>query len=357
MLLALAAIAAIALVGCGQVAKPQGWAAPITDSDGLVFTSSDAGKIGAYRLSGGGGRLWEFPGKDANLKLLGIYGTPVLQGDTLFVSGYNGTVVAINPADGGERWRRKAGERVIGAALVVGDTVYAGNDAGELVAMDRATGDERWRTKAANEIWATPVTDGTSIFLAGMDGIVTAYRPDGTQLWREKVASAAIAGAPLLKDGVLYLGSFDRRIYAVNASDGQTRWRSDEIAGNWFWTEPLVDGETVYAGSLDGRVYALDRATGGVRWRSDDLGSPVRGRAAIKDGVLVVPAKSGMLWGLRLESGAKAWEPVQVGGQLYSDMTFARSDLLLASESGKASHKLYRVNAAEGSVTEIPLNN
>jgi outer membrane protein assembly factor BamB len=140
----------------------------------------------------------------------------------------------------------------------------------------------------------------------------------------------------------------------VDARDGEVRWQSDE-ARNWFWTEPLADGDTLVAGNLDGRVYAVERQTGRPRWQAE-LGAPVRARAAIANGVLVVPASDGRLWGLRPETGAPAWEPQVVGGKLYADLTVARSGVMyLASEVGKKSHRLFRVDAATGTVNEIPL--
>lgn len=352
-LLALLVSVAVLAAGCGSVAKPQGWAGPAIRDD-IAYVSHDAGKLGAYRLTGPG-RLWEFPGKDAGLKLEGLYGTPVLADDTVYVTGYSGEVAAVAAADGAERWRLKAGARVIGATLVTADTVYAGTDAGELVAINRTDGTVRWRQSAGNQIWATPVTDGRTIFVAAMDGSVVAFNADGTQRWRRKVAGAAIAGAPALRDGVLYLGSYDRRLYAVDAGSGETRWRS-ESAGNWFWTEPIIDGDTLVAGNLDGSVYALDSGTGQPRWKAN-VGAPVRGRTAIADGVVVVPASNGRLWGLRSQSGESAWEPALVGGKLYADLTTTRTGLYLASEVGKKSHKLYRVDAAAGAVTEVPLSN
>lgn len=344
-------LVALVAAGCGDVAKPRGWAAPAVRED-LVFVSDDAGKIGAYRVSGSG-RIWQFPGKDADLKLDGIYGTPVVQDDTIYITGYGGDVAAVGATDGVERWRHKAGARVVGGTLVTADTVYVGTDAGEVVALNRADGSERWRQRAGNEIWATPVTDGTTIYVATMDGRVTAFNRDGTQRWRQRVAEAAIAGTPALRDGTLYLGSYDRHLYAVDAQTGETRWRSD-AAQNWFWTEPLIDGDNLVAGNLDGSVYAFDRATGRQRWRQT-VGAPVRARAAVADGVLLVPTADGRLWGLRPGTGEQAWQPVDVGGKLYADIAVTRDGVLLASEVGKKSHKLYRIDAASGGVTEIPL--
>jgi outer membrane protein assembly factor BamB len=351
-------IAALALAlgllaaGCGSVANPRGWAAPVV-RDEVAYVSSDAGKLAAYRLDGAGNRAWEFPGEDADLKLQGIYGTPALAGDTIYLSGYGGSVAAVSAADGATRWSRRAGDRVVGGTLVTADTVYAGTDAGELVAFDRANGAERWRRRAGNQVWSAPVLAGDLIVVAGMDGYVTAYRPDGAEAWRAKVADGAIAGTPALVDGVLYLGSYDKRIYAVDARTGEVRWRSAE-ADNWFWTEPLVDGDTLFAGNLDGYVYALDRQTGEQRWRTE-VGAPVRARTAVAAGVLVVPASDGRLWGLRTQTGEQAWPPQLVGGKLYADLATAPSGVYLASEVGRKSHRLYRVEAATGGVNEIPL--
>lgn len=344
-------LAALVAAGCGAIAQPQGWAAPVVHGE-TVFTSQNAGKLGAYQLTGTG-RLWEFPGKDVKIDLTGLYGTPVLQGDMLYITGYSGEIVAVAAADGSERWRQKVGARIIGGALVTADSVYVGNDAGEVVAMNRTDGRERWRTKVGNEVWSTPVSAGDAIIVTAMDGTVTAFNPDGSQRWRARVADAGIAGTPALRDGVLYLGSYDKRLYAVDAQTGETRWRS-EPAENWFWTEPLIDGDNLFAGNMDGHVYALDRTSGARRWRTD-VGAPVRGRAALSGGVLVVPAKNGYLWGLRPENGEPAWQPVEVGGALLADLTVADGSVFLASEVGKKSHKLYRVDAARGSVTEVPL--
>lgn len=345
-------VAGLLAAGCGAIAKPQGWAAPAVREE-TVITSHNAGKLGAYRLSGQG-RIWEFPGNGVEIDLSGIYGNPVVQEDTVYFGGYGGNVVALNAGDGSERWRHKAGSRVIGGVLVTADTVYAGTDAGDLVALDRANGNERWRQRAGREIWSAPVTDGSTIFIASMDGRITAYAPDGTRRWQAKVANAAIAGTPALRDGVLYVGAYDRRLYAVDAQSGETRWRS-AAADNWFWTEPLIDGDTVFAGNMDGRVYAVDRQSGEQRWQKQ-IGSPVRARLAVQDGVLLVPANDGVLRGLRPQTGEQAWEPVTIGGRLYADLVTARNTVFLAAEVGKDSHRLYRVDAAQGNVAQINLN-
>ena len=116
----------------------------------------------------------------------------------------------------------------------------------------------------------------------------------------------------------------------------------------------MIAGDLLFAGNLDGHVYALNRHTGERRWRTD-LGAPVRARAAVADGVLVVPTEEGTLWGLRPADGTPAWQPVEVGGRLYTDLTTVQGDVVLAPEIDTKSHRLYRVDAGRGSITPIML--
>jgi eukaryotic-like serine/threonine-protein kinase len=352
-LLALAPAAlALVLTGCGTVANPQGWAAPVVQGD-VVYASRDAGKLGAYRLTGQE-RLWEFPTKEPKLELTGIYGTPVLQNDTLYITGYSGDVAAVSSRDGSERWRAKVGARVIGGFLVVSDLTVVGTDSGEVIALDRATGAERWRRKVGDQVWSTPISDGSTIFVTAMNGNVTALGLDGGERWQQQVAPAGIAGTPALRDGVLYVGSFDRRMYAVDTRSGERVWQS-EPARNWFWTEPLVEGDTVFAGNMDGSMYAFDRRTGAERWRAE-VGSPIRGRSAVVDGVLVVAADRGQIRGFRPATGEQAWQPITVEGQrLLADVVVTSAGALVSAEVGRKEHKLYRINAAEGALQEIAL--
>src|SRR5204862_1295410 len=73
------------------------------------------------------------------------------------------------------------------------------------------------------------------------------------------VSSAAIA------NGVVYVGSGDGFLYALDLATGARRWRYD--AGSPVSSSPAVGGGLVFATARDGSVFALDEATGTRRWR------------------------------------------------------------------------------------------
>ena len=108
-----------------------------------------------------------------------------------------------------------------------------------------------------------------------------------------------MVGRPLLFRSLVIVGSFDRKLYAIEASSGVKRWSVS--GGNWFWAGPVSDGTTIFAGSMDGHVYGIDPNSlnpgapdplGNVLWKHN-MGSPIVSRPALVSRGLVVAAKDG----------------------------------------------------------------
>ena len=74
-----------------------------------------------------------------------------------------------------------------------------------------------------------------------------------------------IVASPVHKAGVIYFGSDDGNIYAVDAADGRQRWKRNTDGP--VPATPAIDGDTLFVGSYDGRFYALDARTGALRWK------------------------------------------------------------------------------------------
>jgi outer membrane protein assembly factor BamB len=62
-------------------------------------------------------------------------------------------------------------------------------------------------------------------------------------------SSAAVA------NGVVYVGSTDGNVYALNAKTGAKLWSGS--TGNAVFSSPAVANGVVYVGSFDGKVYAF----------------------------------------------------------------------------------------------------
>jgi outer membrane protein assembly factor BamB len=215
--------------------------APITGLAGngeiLIATSQD-GDIIAYRES------------DDKLELIWktrvvseIRATPVIDSDQVFVRSVDGQLRSLAIADGSEQWvvsRRVPALSLTGNSkpLVHGELVLAGFDDGKLIAYDRTTGKIRWES--------------------------TISVPGGrTEIER----LVDVDGNFVLRDGVIYVASFQGRLAAIQAVSGDLLW-SREFSSY----QPIaIDDDALYLSADNSHIWAIDRRTGTAFWKQDVL--------------------------------------------------------------------------------------
>jgi outer membrane protein assembly factor BamB len=122
---------------------------------------------------------------------------------------------------------------------------------------------------------------------------------------------AAVTASPSVAQGVVYVGSLDYNIYALDAYNGEEIW-SFETGYQVKSSVAVVDGR-VYTGVDDGNAYCLDAATGNVIWQThvlDDItrlsqnyGPQTRSSPKVVDGRIYVGAIDGNLYCLDTSDG------------------------------------------------------
>lgn len=307
----------LAAAGCGGIARPDGWAAPLRVGD-LVIAGRDD-RLVALR---DGAPVWVFPSKEdrGEIRPVAFYGNlaPDPSGEYVYVPVYEKSVFRLRLADGAIAGRKETRGVVVGGVAVGTDAVFFGDSSGRVYAMTPDLSQERWTVKVDDRVWSTPVLVDGLVVVTSLDGKVYALdEGSGERRWVFE-ADAGIAGTPTLASDRLFVPAMDSRLYALDAETGQALWSF--TADNWFWGTPLVQGGTVYAASLDGRVYALDAASGAERWRYD-TGAPVRAAPALADGSLVVANRAGRVVALDPATGSERREPVELGERVLADLT------------------------------------
>ncbi|OQP49027.1 hypothetical protein A4H97_29550 [Niastella yeongjuensis] len=69
----------------------------------------------------------------------------------------------------------------------------------------------------------------------------------------------------VVQNKLLYIGSDDGNLYAIDASTGVQCWKFS--MGGSIRSSPTLAAGTVYVGSGNGYLYAVDSATGSLKWR------------------------------------------------------------------------------------------
>ena len=117
-------------------------------------------------------------------------------------------------------------------------------------------------------------------------------------VWKFKtdVRNVGFGSSPAVAGGVVYVGSLDNWLYALDARTGQEKWTFQ--TDDRIYSSPAVAGGMIYIGSFDGRLYALDARTGQEKW-SFKTGSSVPSSPAVAGGVVYFVDTEGYLYAVR----------------------------------------------------------
>jgi outer membrane protein assembly factor BamB len=235
---------------------------------------------------------------------------PVLDRGRLFLGTNHGLVLAVEAATGRVVWKRQFAGCVAASPAVGNGVVYVG-------------------------FMNPPPCRGTApSFLAALDAHT------GRTLWRFR--SGVVESPPLLAGGRVYFGSWDHRVYAVDAGTGRLDWS--------FATDDRVKGGVAFAGgrifvaSYDGRLYALDASTGKLRWATGGLGS-LYATPSVAHGRVFVGSTDGRVYALAAGSGRELWSTA-TGSFVYSPAALAGGGAYV----GSYDHRLYALSQATGRV-------
>lgn len=252
-----------------------------------------------------------------------VFSSPTVADGAVYIGSSDGQLYALSATDGAVRWKRATRGAVNSSPAVAGGTIYFTSRDGLFYAVDASTGKDKWTFKTEGERrftapgihGATPRTetmpDPYDVFLsspaiaAGVvyfgsgDGHVYALNAVTGQLeWKFKTGDVVHA-SPAVADGVVYIGSWDRNLYALDAATGAVAWRfqtgDDQEIHNQIGiaSSAAVVGGVVYFGCRDGHFYAVDAKTGKEKWNVDNRKGWVIASPAVRDGVVYFPTSDG----------------------------------------------------------------
>ena len=288
------------------------YSTPLLLNDLIVF-GSEGGSLNAVDRKGQS--RWTYSVSSGE-----VYAHPVSDGKFIFFGATNQMFYALD-LSGRAKWQYTTRERIKSDPAVSEGVAYATSYDGHIYALKAETGELIWQfPPVATQTPAAPTEDKKEEEAPAGDKPADAAGDKPADAAGDKPADAAgdkpaepapppevIApkafsyAAPVIRDGVLYVGNLDGTMYAVHTADGSLKWRFK--TGGGITSTSLIHEDTLFFGSKDDHVYAIDLATGSkLKWKFK-TGDDVLSSPTLADGVLYIGSNDKKLYAIDAANG------------------------------------------------------
>ncbi len=227
-----------------------------------------------------GSVVYTFKERDLNQ---GITGGISYGNGMLFVGTYAGELVALSVVDGKEVWRKQLKGEISSVPQTNGQVVAVQTMNGKLFVVEASNGADKWFFENPPPLLtlrgsAAPLVTDAAIFAGFSNGRLMAFNPaNGLILWEQRMAlpkgrseldrMVDIHASPLLKDGILYVGTYQGRIAALARGTGGNVWGIDGST-----TEIITaSDDKLFVTHSDGKVVAYNLTSGEQLWQNEKL--------------------------------------------------------------------------------------
>ncbi len=150
---------------------------------------------------------------------------------------------------------------------------------------------------------------------------------DITPKWRFRCEDE-VRSSPRIADGIVYIGSYDTNLYAIDASNGSFIWKFPTQGG--IASTPYVYKDMVIIGSEDGALYAVSRQLGDQVWTCQTRGC-IRSSALVEYSHCFFGSDDGCLYAVNVQTGKTVWQfqsagPIRSSPLVVGEMVYVGSD-------------------------------
>ena len=200
----------------------------------------------------------------------------------------------------------------------------------------------RWTTPTGGAIDSSPAVVNGVVYIGSDDTKMYALDATTGAIKWTTTTGGPIDSSPAVVNGVVYIGSDDTKMYALDATTGAIKWTT--TTGGPIDSSPTVANGVVYIGSQDANLYALDATTGSVKWATT-TGGPIDSSPAVANGVVYIGSDDANVYALDATTGSVKWATT-TGGPIDSSPAVMNGVVYIGSQDAN----LYALDATTGSV-------
>ncbi len=215
-----------------------------------------------------------------------------------------------------------------------------------ITAYDAKTGEEKWHLYFPIGTRGPNVDNGV-VYLGSDDHYVRAVNAyTGQLIWTSPYLNDGVVAVPAISEGKVFVGTWGGILYALNAANGQIVWQVYTL-GVTFSSPSVVDS-VVYIGSGIQNVYAFNSIDGSLKWKYTDGTDSVWGSPGIAYGNVYIQDLAGRIHALDSNNGNLIWS-YQTGAlpsSSYSSPAIANGIVYIGSQDKKT----YALDAYTGNI-------
>ncbi len=315
-------------LACGPTSAPTAiYGTPVVDRD-IVYIGTYSGQVLALNTSARGEDLpfpqarygeWEWDCPIENAKSNAIVADLAMNEDALYVASSNGRVYSLDKGSGDENWKRGdipvLAEKLWTSPVIQGDTLYVSTLDGHIYALSLETGELfEWSFESEAGFTSSPVIDEDTIFLGSFDRYLYAVKiGSDLPMWKfpeEKPAGNWFWASPIVNEGIVYAGCLDGRVYAIEAKTGGKLWEFD--AGNAIVSSPVLMDNLLIVTDESGTVYVFDLSAEledeAVPLKSISIGADVRSSFCAQEGLVYIRGEDNWIYVADIDRGGVSWK-------------------------------------------------
>ena len=201
-----------------------------------------------------------------------------------------------------------------------------------------------WFYDIGGTITGSPAVDEGIVVIGSFNGKVFALNATtGEPIWNFTTGDV-VESSPTIYEGKVYIGSDDDHLYCLNLTTGEQIW--NYTTGGDVKSCPAVYQGMVYFGSMDNHTYCLNATTGEQIWNFT-TGGGIEGSPAIYAGKVYIGSLDHKLYCLDATTGNHVWNFTTVGeGEIRATPLIYQGRVIIGSDDGT----LYALDASTGAM-------
>jgi eukaryotic-like serine/threonine-protein kinase len=261
-----------------------------------------------------------------------IWGDAAADNENIYIGSLDRYLYALSQSSGDLKWKFLTGGAIFSRPLVHDDHIFILSDDGTLYKLRKENGSLMWTFDTGGQEWQrklpndeTPGYDSMAsaatiskgiVYIGSADGhLIAIEEKSGVEKWRFKT-NGPIHSIPVVAEGLVFFGSYDHHLYALDAVSGMLKWKFD--TGQIIVSSPVYENGKIMIGSRSADLFALNATTGKEIWRYFHWGSWIESSGSIYDGHLYIGSSDDqLLKSFNVENGELLWA-ADLGGSPWT---------------------------------------